>query len=68
MIKEDFAGPPILRHVGVSHEPEAPGRPALPPPRLVVSTREGEHQRVEGVDYVRVRDFGEVSILRLAAQ
>lgn len=64
MIKEDFAGPPILRHVDVSDIPDAAATGASPPPALVVTSRDGERHRVDGLDYVRIRDFGELSILR----
>jgi 4-amino-4-deoxy-L-arabinose transferase-like glycosyltransferase len=62
MIKKDFTGPPLLRHVGVTGKPES----TVPPPRLIVATRGGERHTVDGVDYVRVRDFGEMSVLRRA--
>jgi hypothetical protein len=67
MIKTDFTGPPILRHVGVTGRPEsgAPSRP--PPPSLVVASRGGERHRIDGFDYVRIRDFDELSILRRVA-
>ena len=63
-VKEDFAGPPRIRHVGVSRTPG--GEPAPIPPAVVVSSRPGDRQIVEGIEYVRVRDFGELSILRRA--
>jgi hypothetical protein len=37
---------------------------APPPPRLVVATRRAERRIVDGFEYVRVRDLGEMSILR----
>jgi 4-amino-4-deoxy-L-arabinose transferase-like glycosyltransferase len=64
MVKEDFAGPPILRHVGVTRAPFSDVPLAPPPPRLVVATRRAERRIVDGFEYVRVRDLGEVSILR----
>ncbi|HYO45480.1 MAG TPA: hypothetical protein VEY33_02175 [Gemmatimonadota bacterium] len=61
-IKDDFAGPPLIRHVGV---PRKSGEgPAPPPPAVVVTSRGGEHQTVDGVKYVRIHDFRELSILR----
>jgi hypothetical protein len=64
MVKEDFAGPPILRHVGVTRAPVSDVPLAPPPPRLVVATRRAERRIVDGFEYVRVRDLGEMSILR----
>jgi hypothetical protein len=63
-LKDDPAGPPYVRHVGVSEVPGAAGRLPLTPPPLVVSSTEGERQRIDGFDYIRVRDFGPLSVLR----
>lgn len=44
-----------------------PGQaPAPSPPAIVVSSQPGEARTIDGVEYVRVRDFGELSILRRA--
>jgi 4-amino-4-deoxy-L-arabinose transferase-like glycosyltransferase len=64
LLKDDPAGPPYVRHVGVSDKPEAAGRPPLPPPRLVVSSIRGERLWIDGIEYVRVRDFRALSVLR----
>jgi hypothetical protein len=64
LVKRDFAGPPLLRHVGV--EPLPGGQPPPPPPTIVITTRVGERRIVDGFEYVRVRDFGELSVLRRA--
>lgn len=39
------------------------GRPA---PAIVVTSRAGERQSVDGFEYVRVHDFGALSVLRRA--
>jgi hypothetical protein len=64
-VKDDPAGPPILRHVGVERKPGT-GPPSGAPPALVITSRAGDRHRIDGVEYVRVRDFGGLSALRRA--
>ena len=65
-VKDDFAGPPGIRHVGVD---PIPGRPPPPaPPAIVITSREGERHDIDGIPYVRIRDFGELSVLQRAAR
>ena len=66
LVKRDFAGPPRLRHVGV--EPLPGGRPLPPPPAIVITSRVGERQAIDGFEYVRIRDYDKLSVLRRAAQ
>lgn len=63
-IKRDFAGPPVLRHVGVS----APYGKHTPPPALVISSRTGVDQSIQGRAYVVLRDFGGLTALRRAGE
>ncbi|HEU4463653.1 MAG TPA: glycosyltransferase family 39 protein [Gemmatimonadota bacterium] len=63
--KEDFAGPPVLRHVGV--EPRPGEGPPPPPPEIVITSRSGESHIIDGVEYLRVHDFDKLSVLRRAA-
>jgi hypothetical protein len=64
LVKEDFAGPPILRHVGVEPLPGSALPP--PPPAIVVTSFAGERHQIDGFEYVRIRDFDQLSILRRA--
>lgn len=63
-IKRDFAGPPVLRHVGVP----TPHGARIPPPALVISSRPGAGQSIDGHAYVAVRDFGDLTALRRAGE
>jgi 4-amino-4-deoxy-L-arabinose transferase-like glycosyltransferase len=62
-LKGDFAGEPWIRHVGLAFRPGAD--PAAAPPAVVVSSRRARERRsIDGAEYVLVRDFGRLSVLR----
>ncbi|HET6617153.1 MAG TPA: hypothetical protein VFH69_05030, partial [Gemmatimonadota bacterium] len=62
LAKDDFAGPPRIRHVGVERIRGQP-RPA-PPPAIVITSRMGERKVIGGFDYVPIHDFGRLRVLR----